>query len=75
MRRTHRDGVIRAADLVVNTATREVRWGRRNTELTAREYELLEFMARNYRRVPSRDLLLSRVWGQEFRMNQDGFDD
>jgi DNA-binding response OmpR family regulator len=75
MRRTHRDGVIRAADLVVNTATREVRRGRRNTELTAREYELLEFMARNYRRVLSRDLLLSRVWGQEFRMNQDGFDD
>jgi DNA-binding response OmpR family regulator len=75
MRRTHRDGVIRAADLVVNTATREVRWGRRNTELTAREYELLEFMARNYRRVLSRDPLLSRVRGQEFRMNQDGFDD
>ena len=43
--------------------------------MTAREYELLEFMARNYRRVLSRDLLLSRVWGQEFRMNQDGFDD
>jgi DNA-binding response OmpR family regulator len=75
MRRTHRDGVIRAADLVVNTATREVRRGRRNTELTAREYELLEFMARNYRRVLSRDPLLSRVRGQEFRMNQDGFDD
>jgi DNA-binding response OmpR family regulator len=34
--------------------------------LTAREYELLEYMARNPRRVLSRDLLLSRVWGQEF---------
>jgi DNA-binding response OmpR family regulator len=35
-------------------------------ELTAREYELLESMVRNHRQVLSRDLLLSRVWGQEF---------
>jgi two-component system response regulator MprA/two-component system response regulator TrcR len=33
--------------------------------LTAREFELLEFMARNHRRVLSRDILLSRVWDQE----------
>ncbi len=51
----------------INTATREVRCGeRRVDDLTAREYELLEFMARTPRRVLSRDLLLSRVWGQEF---------
>jgi DNA-binding response OmpR family regulator len=35
-------------------------------ELTAREYELLESMVRNHRQVLSRDLLLSRVWEQEF---------
>jgi DNA-binding response OmpR family regulator len=34
--------------------------------LTAREYELLVFMARNARRVLSRDMLLSRVWEQDF---------
>ena len=49
----------------MNTATREVRRGGREIELTAREYDLLEFMVRNPRRVLSRDLLLSRVWGQE----------
>ena len=55
------------ADLEVNTTTREVRRGEREVEgLTVREYELLEFMACNPRRVLSRDLLLSRVWGQEF---------
>jgi DNA-binding response OmpR family regulator len=43
-----------------------VRRGAREIDLTAREYELLEFMARNPRRVLSRDLLLSRVWGWEF---------
>jgi DNA-binding response OmpR family regulator len=58
--------IIRVADLHIDTATREVRRGTREISLTAREYELLEFMARNHRRVLSRDLLLSEVWGQEF---------
>ena len=67
LRRVEGDEVLRIADLEINTATREVRRGERKVEgLTAREYELLEFMARNPRRVLSRDLLLSRVWGQEF---------
>ena len=54
---------LRVADLEINTATREVRRGTRKITLTAREYELLRFMAQNPRRVLSRDLLLSRVWG------------
>jgi DNA-binding response OmpR family regulator len=58
--------IIRVADLEIDTATREVRRGPREIELTAREYELLEFMARNHRRVLSRALLLSRVWQLEF---------
>jgi DNA-binding response OmpR family regulator len=55
--------ILRVADLEINTATREVRRGTRKIALTAREYELLRFMAQNPRRVLSRDLLLSRVWG------------
>jgi len=67
LRRVEGDEVLRVADLEINTATREVKRGKRQVEnLTAREYELLEFMARNPRRVLSRDLLLSRVWEQEF---------
>ena len=65
LRRVEGDEVLGVADLEVNTATREVRRGEREIELTAREYDLLEFMARNPRRVLSRGLLLSRVWGQE----------
>ena len=66
LRRVEGDEVLRVADLEVDTATREVRRGERKVEgLTAREYELLEFMTRNPRRVLSRDLLLSRVWEQE----------
>ena len=40
--------------------------GEREIDLTAREYELLVFMARNARRVLSRETLLSRVWEQDF---------
>jgi two-component system response regulator MprA/two-component system response regulator TrcR len=53
---------LRCADLEINTTTREVQRGERRIELTAREFELLEFMARNARRVLSRDLILDRVW-------------
>jgi DNA-binding response OmpR family regulator len=65
LRRVGGEEVLRVADLEINTATREVRRGEREINLTAREFELLEFMARNPRRVLSRDLLLSRVWEQE----------
>ena len=65
LRRVEGDEVLRVADLEVDTASREVRRGERRIDLTAREYDLLEFMARNPRRVLSRGLLLSRVWGQE----------
>jgi DNA-binding response OmpR family regulator len=66
LRRAEGEEVLRVADLEVNTATREVRRGDREIDLTAREYELLEFMARNPRRVLSREFLLSRVWDQEY---------
>ena len=67
LRRAEGDEVVRVADLEIDTATREVRRGERRVDnLTVREYDLLEFMARNPRRVLSRDLLLSRVWDQEY---------
>ncbi|MBA2534450.1 MAG: response regulator transcription factor [Rubrobacter sp.] len=65
LRRTDGAEILRVGDLEVDTATREVRRGEREIELTHREYELLEFMAKNPRRVLSRDFLLSRVWDQE----------
>jgi DNA-binding response OmpR family regulator len=67
LRRVEGDEILRVLDLEIDTATREVRRGGRKVEnLTVREYELLEFMARNPRRVLSRGLLLSRVWEQDF---------
>src|SRR5918994_2414781 len=66
LRRAEDDEILLVGDLEINTSTRGVRRAEREIELTAREFELLEFMARNPRRVLSRDLLLSRVWDEEF---------
>jgi DNA-binding response OmpR family regulator len=66
LRRAEGDEVLRVADLEINTSTREVRRADREIELTTREYDLLEFMARNHRRVLSREFLLSRVWDDDF---------
>ena len=59
-------GVIRFADLVVDTASREVRRSGRLLQLTTKEYELLTYLMRNARMVLSRERLLEAVWGITF---------
>jgi DNA-binding response OmpR family regulator len=74
LRRAEGDEILRVADLEINTSTREVRREEREIDLTTREYELLEFMARNPRRVLSRELLLSRVWDEELGLTTNVVD-
>jgi DNA-binding response OmpR family regulator len=71
LRRAEGEEILRVADLEVNTSTREVWRGEREIELTHREYELLEFMAKHPRRVLSREFLLSRVWGEEVSVTEN----
>jgi len=68
LRRAAPDGpeILRLADLELDTGTREVRRGDREIQLTAREYELLEFLMRHPRQVLTRDLIFERVWGYDF---------
>lgn len=58
--------VVRAGDLSIDTATREVRLGERQVELSVREYDLLHFLAINADRVLPRQRLLDEVWGYNF---------
>jgi len=62
LRRVVPDDVLRIGDLEVNLVSRSVRRGGALIELTAREYDLLTFLASNARRVMSRDMILDRVW-------------
>jgi two-component system response regulator MprA len=56
----------RYVDLVINPATRDVKRGERPIELTAREYDLLEFLTRHSRQVFSRETIFERVWGSDY---------
>jgi DNA-binding response OmpR family regulator len=51
--------------LELDSATREVRREGEELKLTAKEFDLLWFLASNPRKVFSRDQLMSRVWGYE----------
>ena len=50
------------ADLVIDTARRRVTRGGRIVPLTAREYQMLEFLARNAGRIVTRTALWEHVW-------------
>jgi two-component system response regulator MprA len=63
--------LLRFADLVVDTSSREVRrggsgGGTHNIQLTTKEYELLVYFVRHPRQVLTREQLLARVWGIDF---------
>jgi DNA-binding response OmpR family regulator len=51
--------------LVLDAGTREVLREGEELKLTAKEFDLLWFLASNPRKVFSRDQLMSRVWGYE----------
>jgi DNA-binding response OmpR family regulator len=51
------------SDLVINTATRDVRRSGRPIRLTAREYSLLELLAKRSPRILTRDAIIQGVWG------------
>jgi DNA-binding response OmpR family regulator len=52
-------------DLDIDASAREVTKGGERLQLTAKEFDLLWFLASNRRRVFSRHQLMDRVWGYE----------
>lgn len=57
--------VLEFADLVLIPATREVLRAGRPIDLTAREFDLLEYFMRHPRQVLSREVIFQQVWGYE----------
>lgn len=53
-------------DLVVEFALHKVTQGGQDVDLTATEYRLLSYLARNAGRVITLDQLLETVWGEEY---------
>lgn len=59
-------GVLTFADVRLDPPLRQVSRGGVPVELTAREFDLLEFFMRHPRIVHSRDRILARVWNQTY---------
>ena len=60
------DGVLQYADLRRDPATREVRRGERELDLTKTEFSLLELFMRHPRQVLTRGQIFEAVWGYDF---------
>lgn len=58
--------VLQAGDLTVNLITREVMLAGTQVHLTAREFNLLEYLMRSPGRVLTRTQILEHVWGYDF---------
>lgn len=58
--------VFTFADLKSNSATRQVWRGEREIQLTAKEYNLLEFFLRHPQQVLTRDQIYEHIWGYDF---------
>ncbi|HEY3384521.1 MAG TPA: response regulator transcription factor, partial [Vicinamibacterales bacterium] len=69
LRRSHSDKVVRlkAADLEIDTATREASRGGHALTLTGREFELLEYLVRHKGVIVSREMLARDVWKEPDR--------
>lgn len=66
--------ILRAGDLQVNVETKEVRRGETAVNLTAKEFQLLEYLLRNKNRVVSRSDIAINVWDIDFDTNTNVID-
>lgn len=61
------EAALRIGDLEIDPVRRTVARREHRIELTAREFELLEYLARNHSRVVSREMLARDVWKETAR--------
>ena len=66
--------VLKATDLEMNLDKKEVSRAGRPIKLTAKEFQLLEYLMRNRNRVVSRADLAINVWGIDFNSNTNVID-
>lgn len=59
-------GMIKIGDLVLDPVARRVQKKQQDVQLSAREFDLLDFLMRQAGRACSRQELLNRVWGEEW---------
>jgi two-component system OmpR family response regulator len=63
---SERPVVIEVGGLRADPLSRVVTWSDRSTELTQREFDLLEFLLRRPRQLVSRAQMLGAIWGPDY---------
>jgi DNA-binding response OmpR family regulator len=58
--------LLQFEDLILNRRTREVHRGQRSIDLTAKEFDLLQYLMTHPRQVFTRDQILENIWGYDF---------
>ncbi len=72
---TPEDGqTLRIGDLVLDPASRTVKRGKREIELTKTEFDLIELLMFNARIVLTRDTIYERIWGIDFETSSNSLD-
>jgi DNA-binding response OmpR family regulator len=66
--------VLAAGDLELNTESKEVRRGQKLINLTAKEFQLLEYLLQKKNKVVSRNDIATNVWGIDFDTNTNVID-
>lgn len=77
-RRAHQDvekaDIITISDLEINSRTKTVKREGESIVLTAKEFKLLYYLAKNREHIVSRDQILDNVWDINFDMNTNVVD-
>jgi DNA-binding response OmpR family regulator len=58
--------ILQFEDLSLNRRTREVFRGQRSIDLTAKEFDLLQYLMSHPRQVFTRDQIIENIWGYDF---------
>jgi DNA-binding response OmpR family regulator len=68
LRRTQEtdEDLLQFEDLSLNRRTREVYRGQRSIDLTAKEFDLLQYLMSHPRQVFTREQILENIWGYDF---------
>lgn len=67
----HQGNVLTSGKLALDTISKEATVGKRDVHLTAKEFQLLEYLLRHRGEVVSKDQLLDHVWADEARVQHN----
>jgi DNA-binding response OmpR family regulator len=69
--KAHSGNILGASNLELNTISKEVIYHKEEVNLTAKEFQLLEYLLRHKGEVLSKEQLLDHVWADEARVQHN----